>query len=312
MYKSEGLVEQHFHGAFGIDFMKCTANDIVDVSVEILKYGVTRIYPTLMTDDIGVIKEQIGKVRKAMEKQPEKSAKISGIHLEGPFINPEKSGIHEKKYILPPTLENYLKIEDEVIKIVTLAPELDSNGELSEYLRQKGVRVSCGHSLAADLPLCDCVTHLFNAMGGITHKSKNTATSALINDEIYTEVIADGNHIIPDVLKLIFRTKPLDKIILISDALPSTCSGESECDFAGQKVYLKNGAFYSANGILGGSGMLVLQIIQKLLRDKLIKSPQNAFKMASSNINSYMCILNNGFVEWDNDFNIINTEICKY
>lgn len=312
MYKSEGLVEQHFHGAFGIDFMKCSAADIVDVSVEILKYGITRIYPTLMTDDTGIIKEQIRKVRKAMEKQPVKSAKISGIHLEGPFINPEKSGIHEKKYILQPTLENYLKIEDDIIKIVTLAPELDKNSELSNYLRKKGVRVSCGHSLATDLSVCSAVTHLFNAMGGISHKAQNTATSALINDEIYTEVIADGNHIIPDVLKLIFRTKPEDKIILISDALPATCSVEKECDFAGQKVYFNNGAFYSFDGTLGGSGMFVSQIIQKLLREKLITSPQSAFKMAGSNINNYLGVKNNGFVEWDDGYNIINTEISEF
>lgn len=309
MYKSEGLVEQHFHGAFGVNFMRCTTDDIIDVAVEILKYGVTRIYPTLMTDDIGVINEQIRKVRKAMEKQPVKSAKISGVHLEGPFINPDKSGIHEKKYILRPSLENYLKIEDDVIKIVTLAPELDSNGELSEYLRQKGVRVSCGHSLAADLSHCNGITHLFNAMGGITHKAQNTVTSALINDEIYTEVIADGNHIISEVLRLIFRTKPAEKVILISDALPATCSGKSECDFAGQKVYLKNGAFFSADGTLGGSGMLVSQIIRKLLRNNLINSPQTAFKMAGANICSYLNVSNNGFVEWDDDFNILNTEV---
>ena len=95
------------------------------------------------------------------------------------------------------------------MKIVTLAPELDENSELTDYLNQKGVVVSAGHTLADDLSKVRQVTHLFNAMGGISHKEKTTATEALIDDNIYTEVIADGNHIIDDVLKLVFLRKRL-------------------------------------------------------------------------------------------------------
>jgi len=311
MYKSFGLIEQHFHGAFGIDFMKCSVNDFIDVSVEILKYGVTRIYPTLMTDDLGVIKNQIDKIKKAAELQPQQSAKITGIHLEGPFINPEKSGIHDKKYILPPTVENYLKIDDDFIKIVTIAPELDKHLELQHYLCQKGVKVSAGHTIAFDLSNCHCATHLFNAMGGITHKSQNTVTSALTNDDLFVEVIADGNHIIPDVLKLIFKTKPLDKIILISDALPDTLSNKAESFFAGQKVFYKNGSFYNSEGTLGGSGMLTSQIIKKLLKSKIFDNSETLFKMASQNILNYLNIKNNGFTYFDEDFNVIKTEIIN-
>lgn len=308
MYKSEGLIEQHFHGAFGVNFMNCSVGDIVDVSVEILKYGVTRIYPTLMTDDLSVIKTQIAKVKNAMEIQPKESAKISGIHLEGPFINPQKSGIHEKKYILTPNIENYQKIEDEIIKIVTVSPELDERHELCGYLRKKGVKVSAGHTLASDLSCCDCATHLFNAMGCISHKTPNTVTSALVNDDMYVEVIADGNHIVSDVLKLIFKTKPLEKTILISDALPPTASNQLEGEFAGQKIYFKNCSFYGVDGTLGGSGLLVCQIIRKIVSENLI-SASLALKMASSNILNYLSVDNNGFAFFDNDLNVLNVEV---
>ena len=309
MYKSYGLIEQHFHGAFGVDFMNCSVNDIVDVSVEILKHGITRIYPTLMTGDLADIKSQISKIKKAKEIQPAESAEISGIHLEGPFINSLKSGIHNPDYILAPTVENYSKIEDEFIKIVTIAPELDLNHDLCKYLNQKGVRVSAGHTMASDLSDCTCATHLFNAMGGITHKSSNTVTSALLNENLFVEVIADGNHIIPDVLDLIFKVKSNDKVILISDALPDTLTDKSESVFAGQKVCYKNGAFYNSEGTLGGSGMLVSSIIQKLINSKFVKKPETLLKMASENILKYLGIQNNGFVYFDDNYNVIKTEI---
>lgn len=310
MYKSFGLIEQHFHGAFGVDFMDCSVNDITDVSVEILKYGITRIYPTLMTGDISVIKSQTEKIKKAAANQPHESAKISGIHLEGPFISPDKAGIHDKSYILPPTIENYLKVDDDFIKIVTLSPENDKHYQLQHYLCQKGVRVSAGHTLSSDLSHCDCATHLFNAMGGISHKVKNTVTSALLNDDLFVEVIADGNHIIPEVLNLIFKVKPLDKIILISDALPDTLTQKSVSVFSGQKVFYKNGAFYNAEGTLGGSGMLVPQIIKRLIESPEFScEPKSLLKMAGENILKYMNIENNGFVYFDESFNVIKTEI---
>ena len=311
MYKSSGLIEQHFHGAFGIDFMDCSVDDFVDVSVEILKYGVTRIYPTLMTGDLDTIKSQISKIKKAKDIQPAQSAAISGIHLEGPFINTDKKGIHDESYILEPTVENYLKIEDELIKIVTIAPEKDYHYQLCHYLCQKGVKVSAGHTVANDLSACHCATHLFNAMDGISHKHKNTVTSALIDDNLYVEIIADGNHVINDVLKLLFKTKPLDKIILISDALPDTLSDKETFVFAGQKVFLKNGSFYNAEGTLGGSGMLVSQVIKRLNECKIFENPTTVMKMASDNILAYLNIQNNGFVYFDDDFNIIRTELIK-
>ena len=159
-------------------------------------------------------------------------------------------------------MENYKKIEDEFIKIVTIAPELDEG--LIDYLRWKNVKVSAGHCLGSDLSKCDGVTHIFNAMKGISHREQNTVTSALLDDNLFVEVIADGNHICDDVLKLIFKVKPADKIILISDALTQAHSEQTEFDFAGKNVCLKDGAFYDDAGTLAGSASLLPDIAKRL------------------------------------------------
>ncbi len=218
MYKTEGLIETHFHGAFGIDFMDCDADEVIEVAANMAKNGTTRIYPTLMSAPLEQIKEQIEVIKEAQKKQPKDTALISGIHLEGPFINPFKKGIHQEEYIIEPTIHNFKKIEDDIIKIVTIAPELDNNRELCRYMHSKGILVQAGHTMTYDLSECNSVTHLFNAMAPLSHKIQNIISSALSNDSIFVELIADGNHVIDDVLKTVFKTKPHNKIVLISDA----------------------------------------------------------------------------------------------
>ena len=172
-----------------------------------------------MTDSVENIKRQIDVIKKAANT----SKSILGIHLEGIFINPEKKGIHNPQHFLALTKENYKLIEDDFIKIVTLAPELDEG--LIDYLKLKGVKVQAGHCVGGDLTKVDGVTHLFNAMTGINHRGKCTALSALV-DDVYTEIIADGVHVSDEALKLVFKVK--DKVILISDALPITFSDMKE------------------------------------------------------------------------------------
>ena len=237
MLVTTGLVEQHIHGCFGYDFMKCSVEDITETAKLLAKCGVTAFFPTIMTDDIRIIKERIHTVKKAYALQNEDCAQIAGIHLEGPFINPEKAGIHEKKYIQSLNIETYKQIEDELIKIVTIAPELDNNNEFTEYLLNKGVKVSAGHSLATDLSRVNQVTHLYNAMGTFSHRDKSTVVSALTNKSVYTEIIADSMHVNNDVLKLTFQLRPIEKILLISDALPLAHSEKKEHIFAGQTIY---------------------------------------------------------------------------
>ncbi len=299
MYITDGIVEQHIHGAFGYDFMNCSVDDICCVSEMLLENGVTAFFPTVMTDSLEKIKERIEVIKEAKNKQKVKSAQIVGVHLEGPFINPEKAGIHEKKYILPLKIDLFKKLEDEVIKIVTLAPELDMEMSFIKYLKSKNIKISAGHSVATVLSDINQVTHLYNAMGNFTHRGNSTVVSALINDDIYTEIIADSMHISDDVLKITFKQKPLNKILLISDALPLAHSQKKEQIFAGQKIYNKNGKLVNSEGVFAGSSMLLCDII-KNLADKNILKIEDAIFAASSNQLNYHKLKSNIKIYWNN------------
>lgn len=279
---TNGIVEQHIHGTFGIDFMKCKPEDVNLCAKKLLELGITAFFPTIMTDDLDIIKTQIAAIKEAKSKQKKDEAEILGIHLEGPFINPEKSGIHDKKFILPLDVNVYKKIEDEIIKIVTVAPELDIDGSFIKYLNSKNIKISAGHCTGYNFENIFQVTHLYNAMGTFTHRGSSTVISALTNDNIYTEIIADSMHVSDEVLKITFKQKPEDKILLISDALPLAHSTKEEIIFAGQKIYNKEGKAVNADGTLAGSSMLLPDIIKNLVSKKLLTTNQ-ALKYSGEN-----------------------------
>lgn len=250
------LLEQHIHGAYGIDFNTCSVEDVLFVADKLLEHKIGAFFPTLVTDSVDNIKRQIAIIKEASKK----NSRILGVHLEGIFINPEKKGIHNPEHFLELTVDNYKLIEDDFIKIVTLAPELDKG--LIAYLKEQGVKVQAGHCVGwGDV---DGVTHTLNAMAGISHRGESTALKALIEDDAYIEIIADGIHISDDALRLVFKAKPIDKIILISDALPITHSDIQETVFADSKIYYDGKKATSSDGTIAGSTTLLDEIVERL------------------------------------------------
>lgn len=300
--KSKLIIEQHFHGAYGVDFLNCTEDEVLFLAEKLLFHGIGGFFPTLATDSIENINKQIKIIKNASKKQGEKGAKILGIHLEGIFLNPEKKGIHNEKQFLDLTVENFKKIEDDFIKIVTLAPELDKNSELIKYLKEKNIKVQAGHCTSGDLDSCDGVTHLFNAMSPITHRGKSTALSGLINDNLYTEIIADGVHFSDDTLNLILKSKPKDKIILISDCLPITNSDKKEMDFCGKTIFYDGKKAADKNGTIAGSTNLLDNIVKRLLKKDI-----DAFQFIE-NTHKFHNIKLNGEILWNDKFEIIAIE----
>ncbi len=250
------ILEQHIHGAFGIDFSSCGVEDILMVAEQLYKRGIGAFFPTLVTDSVINVNRQISVIKEASKVCP----RILGVHIEGIFINPEKKGIHNPEHFMSLTVENYKLIEDDFIKIVTLAPELDEG--LIEYLHSKGVKVQAGH--CTGWGNVDGVTHTFNAMGGVTHRGESTALSALIEDEVYAEIIADGVHVSDEALKLFLKSKPINKVILVSDALPITHSNLKEAVFADSKIYYDGKKATSSDGTIAGSTILLDEIIERL------------------------------------------------
>lgn len=298
--KTKLLIEQHFHGCFGIDFNTASVDDVLYLSKEIKKYGIGGIFPTIVTDSVENTKRAISVIKEASQKQSSDMAKIFGIHLEGIFLNEKKKGIHNPEHFMKLTAENYKLIEDDFIKILTLAPELDEG--LLDYLSDKNIKIQAGHCTGGNLSGCTGVTHLFNAMSGITHRESSTALSALINDNIYTEIIADGVHVSDNALKLLFKAKPQDKIILISDSLPIAKSNLTEMTFADEKVYYDGVKATSKDGTIAGSTALLPDII-KLLAKNIADTP--ILNQYINNPYNYHNIDLDGYVEWDEDWNII-------
>ncbi len=247
-----GLIDQHIHGGYECDFNTANPEAIVSFLAQLPKHGTTAVCPTIMTDTPENIRAQIEKIKQAKAQAPGNAAKIIGINLEGPFINPEYKGAHSREYILPPTIENYRQIEDEEIKIVTISPEFDENGELAGYLEKKGVIVSIGHSNAQNLSGLSHVTHIFNAMPPLHHRNPGIVGHALVNDGVYVEVIADHNHLHPEAVRLILRSKPGSKVIFISDCLAP-----------GKKTLKKGDAAVNKQGNLIGSLVFLDGVIRK-------------------------------------------------
>lgn len=295
--KTKLLIEQHFHGAFGIDFNKASVEDILKLSREIFKYGIGGIFPTIVTDTVENTKRAIYTVKEASKYFDKGMAKIFGVHLEGIFLNPEKKGIHNENHFLKPTIENYKILEDDFIKIVTLAPEL-TNDNLFDYLHSKEVKVQAGHCVGGDLKNCDGTTHTFNAMSPISHRGQSTSLSALIDDNLYTEIIADGVHTSDEILKLLFKSKPADKIILVSDCLPCTKSDLKEFTFADEEVFYDGVRATSKEGTLAGSTTFLPDIIKRLNKLGLMD------RQFIENPYVYHNIDLNGEIEWDDNFNI--------
>ncbi len=267
-----GLIDQHIHGGYGCDFNTAEVKDILNFLANLPKHGVTSLCATIMTDRPEKIREQINKVKEAKESAPETSAKIVGVNLEGPFINPEYPGIHTKELCIMPSVENYKLIEDDEIKLITLAPELDNGFELTEYLTDKGIIVSAGHTKADEITAGEAfkagvkqVTHIFNAMPPLHHRKPGIAGSALVNDEFYVEVIADHNHLHPDLIKLILRSKPHDKVIIISDSLPLNQSEQDSMVFGGHAITKKGEVAVNKDDRFAGSLMFLDSVIRKNL-----------------------------------------------
>ena len=297
--KTFPIIEQHFHGAYGVDCNKANVNDIVNLALKLRNDGIGGFFPTLVTDSVQNINRQIHIIKEASKK----CSGILGIHLEGNFLNPLKKGVHNNEYFLDLTIDNFKLLEDDFIKIVTLAPELDQG--LIAYLKYKGIKVQAGHCNGwcnVDIKP-DGVTHMFNAMSGIVHRGISTALSAIIDDDVYTEVIADGIHVSNDALMLLLKTKPKDKVILVSDSLPITYSDLKETIFADSKIYYDGEKATTEKGTLAGSTKLLPEII-KILGKKSLFFPEmieNPYK--------YHNIEPAGYLIWDDEFNIVQNNI---
>jgi len=221
-YLIPGLIDIHIHGFNGYDFMDAKDEGLTQISEVLPKYGTTSFLPTTVSMDQDSISKAFECIRRVKDKN-EMGARILGVHLEGPYINEEKKGAHEAIYLTIPD-RTFIEQNLDIIKIVTVAPELDP--DFIHWAVKKGLIVSIGHSTAnyeqAAQAFSDGakhVTHLFNGMSGIHHQDPGVVGAALLDDSVSVELIADTIHVKKELFKLIYRAKGKDRILLITDCI---------------------------------------------------------------------------------------------
>ena len=204
------------------------------------------------------------------------SAKVVGVHLEGPFLNYAKRGAHPAQHLLPLTIANVQRVLGEyaeVVKVITLAPELDSQGKALDYLRKQNIMVSLGHSLATATEAqaafskgASMVTHAFNAMPTLHHRQPGLLGAAIVNPDVYCGLIADGNHVCPTMLELVLKASDYDRgIFLVSDALSPIGLADGVYPWDERKITVTNGTARLADGTLSGTTLPLLVGVENIV-----------------------------------------------
>jgi len=272
----KGFIDLHTHGIGRYDTRTGQPEHILQMAALHAGEGTGAILPAIYPGPVEEMRNNLGAVRKAIEMQKKSdaesqrifpspaihpSAVILGVHLEGPFLNPERCGALDKKIFLKPTISSLKKLVagyEDIIKIITIAPEIPGAFKIIEKCVELGIKVNMGHSDATFKQAVEGkkagatgITHLFNGMRPFHHREPGLAGLGLIDEDLYVEVIADGVHLHPKTLELIFSRKRLDRIILVSDSV--------------KKAGKTKGAVYNHDGVLAGSAITINGMVRRLL-----------------------------------------------
>ena len=267
-----GLIDLHVHGGGGRYFHQ----DHRGLLPTMMSWGVTGVLATVITRPPDETLAAVRRLR-TLAGQPQ----FLGIHLEGPFLNPKRQGAQESTRLPDPVeLRALLEAGGGWIKMVTLAPEMPGAGVLIDMLR--GVRISAGHTEATDLSRVHQTTHTANAMAGLHHRTLGTLGVALARDTLDCEVIADGVHVHPSVLKIMWRAKGTDRIILVSDAMAMAGMPEGTHDLDGRPVTVRAGKATLPDGSIAGSVSPLYAGVRTMVREVGVPLHE-AVRMASLN-----------------------------
>jgi len=278
-YLSAGFIDIHIHGLGGADIMDATPEAIDIVSKSLLQTGTTSFLATTMTMSSHDIKKALLNIQ--TDGGFVSGAKILGVHLEGPFINPNKKGAQNAKYIQKPNFE-LIKDYIDIIKLITIAPEVDGAREFIAHIHREypHIILSIGHSDATYIESLDSfswgithATHLFNAMTPLHHREPGVVGAVLGSDSVSCEIIADNIHIHPSFYSLISKLKP-QQLLLITDSMRAGCMKNGEYILGGQKVIVNNGKASLDDGTIAGSVLKLNEALRNFYRYSDIELPQ--------------------------------------
>ena len=274
-----GMLDIHVHGASGYDVMQADEGGRHRFEQFLARHGVTSYYPTTVAAPLDETQSALERLACAIERAASKDAadgcaRPLGIHLEGPFLSHPRRGVHPPEYLVPPTLNAFDKLWQAAkgrISLMTIAPELDGAPEVIAEATRRGVCVSMGHS-DADLKFARAgvaqgaqhATHVFNAMRPLNHRSPGLLAEILTNPKITADVIADGVHVDPSIVKLVLRAKGIENTVLITDAISATGMPDGRYRLGSFEVELKDGKCL-ADGKLAGSVLTMDRALRNLM-----------------------------------------------
>ena len=319
-YVMPGMIDTHIHGIGGKGADDADYKSILHMSAVLPQYGVTSFIPTCCTAKEDKLIDKIKAIVKSMGK--EKGANILGMHLEGPFLSPEKIGAQSSDGIYPVDInlmKRLFKAGKNKIINMTVAPELKNMRELALFCNEKGIILQAGHTNATYEQMLEGmqanimhVTHLFNAMRPMYHREPGVVGAVLIHPEISCEIIGDGVHVNPNLIHLLMKSKPLSQIVLITDALYPAKTDLSQSP----ELYLDKCFYRKEDNVINGSAISMLDGFRNLVNWGV--PIEKVVRMASTNPAQILKQKNKGLllpgydadvIVLDKDLNLIHTII---
>ena len=289
LYVLPGFVDIHIHAYGGADCMR-GEEDVRRMSDGLLRTGVAAFVPTTMSAWPEETYQALRGIQNVMDRPQPHGAAVLGAHMEAPFLAVQFKGAQLGECLKEPSIPAYEEMVRECtcVRMMTLAPELPGAIELIRYLTAHGVVTCAAHSMAkaehvhaaADAGLSQ-ITHLFNAQSPLHHREPGVPGAGLADDRILVQVIADGIHLHPDILRLAALCKGSKGMALISDSMEAAGLPDGQYDLGGQAVFVKDGAARLASGVLAGSTLLLHQAVRNMITLAHMP-PETVIPMATS------------------------------
>ena len=278
-YVSAGFIDMHTHGAGGYAFMNSSVEDVIAGCDYHLAHGTTSIVPTISAGEFETMRQAVINIHKAKGKT---KGNILSAHLEGPYLSPKQAGAQCPAFITPPKKADYESLIEEYgasIARWTYAPENDENGTFCKYLTEHNIIASAGHTDAVNADMvraiengCNLITHLYSCTSTVTRnhgfRSLGVIESAYLHDELYVEIIADGKHLPPELIKMIIKIKGTDKVALITDSLEIAGTEIKEGVMSGTEFIVEDGVCkLKDRSAFAGSVATADKLIKTLVND---------------------------------------------
>jgi N-acetylglucosamine-6-phosphate deacetylase len=269
-----GMIDVHIHGAEGFDMMDGTVRSVEAVSNACARTGCTSFLATSVSSSIKDLLTMISNVSQVAGREP--GAGIVGMHIEGPYLNVKRKGMQNERYLRHPDLEEMKMIlnhSGSLIQMVTLAPELPGGMEMIAFLKERGIIAAIAHSDATYEEAVQAfqggashVTHCCNGMRPIHHRDPGLVLAAFEQDHVSVQAIVDDIHLHPAMVRLLYREKGPDRMVLITDALQAMGMGDGIYSFGGHAVTVSQGIAKLADGTLASSTVTMNEALAKTVR----------------------------------------------